>query len=150
MSNRFYVWLVTTLLIATGIFWTAYSGIISTIYHTDDTHLTSIIGVIYIIGLLINGYVSYNYQLKSSLSSGLDTSWFLSELVMGLGMTGTVIGIIMLLGVGHSINIQSPEALPQIITKMWSTLGVAFYPNVVGLLASMTLKIQTHLLEKNG
>lgn len=149
MDNRsFYAWLVSSLLIFTAIFWSYYTGILPIIYSVDETKLTIIISIFFLIAVFINGLVSAGFVDEDKTSKYMDSSWFLSELVMGLGMLGTVIGIILLLGVGHSIDIQSPEALPKVIAKMWSTLGTAFYPNVMGLIASMTIKLQTHILAK--
>ena len=159
IKDRFYVWWISIALISTGLFWSFYSGIIKTILDRDSTHITLVIAIVFAIGTLSLGYAAYlktldnrfdlyQYEYDGKINSLLDTAWFISDLLMGLGMAGTVIGIILLLGIDQTINVQDTAALNTLLNKMWSALGVAFFPNAVGLLSSIILKIQTHLISK--
>lgn len=143
------MWWVSTLLISTGLFWSYYTGIVSEIWQKDSSYITSIIIITFFIGTLCIGWATKsNVDNSINKKSLFDTAWFLSDFMMGLGMAGTVIGIIQLLGIDQSVNVQNPEALSKLINEMWSTMGVAFYPNALGILGSLTLKLQTHLFSK--
>lgn len=155
MKNKFYMWWVSILFIGTGVFWAGYTGSIQYIWNSDVTYITSLIILAFLIGNICIGYASY---IKSSdgfikdktnkVDSLFDTAWFLSEVVMGLGMLGTVIGIIILSDINKSVDVSNGQALNLLITKMMGTLGLALWPNAIGLIGSLTMKVQAHFLSK--
>ena len=159
--KRFYLWWVSVLFIGTGIFWAEYFGILNKIWVTDKTYLTSIIFFLFIIMNILIGYVTYhwdtykrnNYHFrlsnvkthsKNNLNQLIDSCWFMSEILMGLGMLGTVIGLIEMLSI-TSLG-QDQDAVQILLTNMWSSLGLALYTNAVGLTTSIILKLQTYYI----
>jgi len=140
----FYIWWTTVLLLLTATFWIGFEGYIMDIWMKDVTYLTSVISVILAYGVATMGVVSWQISrnnVTTNTRKMVDRVWFLSEIEMGLAIVGTGIGIILLLDVNSSINVSDPIALQTLLTHLWSTLGVAFYPNALGLIASLTLKL---------
>lgn len=134
----FYIWWLTNLLVATGVFWAYYHGIVHKIWVDDVTMITSALAVLYVITTGLIGYVAYTKDYASKL---VDACWFLSEQMLALGMLGTVIGFIYLLSSGiTSASVTDPTSLATLLANMSVGLGIALYTNAVGILASLISK----------
>lgn len=131
------------LLIMTGLFWSYYLGLVSEVWATDITMITSIIFVIFLASTLFLGKGLYNYQKNNNQQDLLQKSdfcWFMSEQMMAFGMLGTVIGLIHMLATGFSDTTSLNDALP----IMWKSMGLALYTNAVGITFSIILKMQIY------
>ena len=147
-----YIWWIAVLLLATGLFWTGYEGYILDIWVKDVTYLTTVIFLILNYGVALMGIVSWNlYTGKNPelVEKYIDRVWFLSEVEMALAIVGTGIGIILLLGINSDINVSDPTALQALLMHLWATLGVAFYPNAVGLIGSLFLKTLAYFISED-
>lgn len=150
-----YIWWIVVLLLATSVFWVGYEGYIIDIWNKDVTYITSLIAMILIYGIVMMGMVAYEMSLHSfqpnmmKIRKLTNRVLFLSEFEMGLAIVGTGIGIILLLGVNSDINVADQSALQTLLTHLWSTLGVAFYPNAVGLISSLILKSLAHFITED-
>lgn len=134
----FYIWWLTNLLVATGVFWAYYHGIVHKIWVDDVTMITSALAILYVITTGLIGYVAYTKDYTSKL---VDACWFLSEQMLALGMLGTVIGFIYLLSSGiTSASVTDPTSLATLLANMSVGLGIALYTNAVGILASLISK----------
>lgn len=134
----FYIWWVTNLAVASGIFWAYHAGIVQKIWLDDVTMITSALAILYIITTALIGYISY---VKDFTSKIVDACWFLSEQMLALGMLGTVIGFIYLLSSGiTSASVTDPTSLATLLANMSVGLGIALYTNAVGILASLITK----------
>lgn len=152
--KRFLIWWVSVLLIGTGIFWADYFGVIQTIWTNDSTKLASIAAVVFVAANLALGWASWQTtrlyaDTKEALIARIkirkttDYCWFLSEMLMALGMLGTVIGLIHML----QINASAGGVIdPAMIAGMWKAMGLALYTNAVGLVGSIVLKFQTSII----
>lgn len=138
------------MLIATALFWAYETGTITKIWNTDVTMLTSLIAVIFLASNALLGYIAYHHgqkQLKAKLVKATDTIWFISEIVMALGMLGTVIGLIAMLGANFiGTNIQNMSNIQNLLSNMWLHMGLALYTNAVGIVCSIILKVQVHFI----
>lgn len=133
-----YIWWVTNLAVASGVFWAWYHGIISKIWHDDVTMITTVLAVLYIVTTLLIGYVAYTKNFKSKI---VDACWFLSEQMLALGMLGTVVGFIYLLTSGiTSASVTDPASLAALLANMSVGLGIALYTNATGILSSLITK----------
>ena len=133
-----YIWWVTNLAVASGVFWAWHTGIIAKIWYDDVTMITSALAVLYIITTGLIGYVAYTKDYASKI---VDACWFLSEQMLALGMLGTVIGFIYLLSSGiTSASVTDPTSLATLLANMSVGLGIALYTNAVGILASLISK----------
>jgi len=133
-----YIWWITNLAVATGVFWAWHSGIIAKIWYDDVTMITSVLSLIYVVTTALIGYVAYTKDFASKI---VDACWFLSEQMLALGMLGTVVGFIYLLSSGiTSASVTDPTSLATLLANMSVGLGIALYTNAVGILASLVTK----------
>ena len=138
LFKPFYIWWVTNLAVASGVFWAWHTGIITKIWYDDVTLITSALAVLYVITTGLIGYVAYTKDYTSKI---VDACWFLSEQMLALGMLGTVVGFIYLLSSGiSSASVTDPTSLAGLLAHMSVGLGIALYTNAVGILASLVSK----------
>lgn len=134
----FYIWWVTNLAVATGVFWAYHQGLITKIWHDDVTMITTALAILYVFTTGLIGYIAYTRDYESKIA---DACWFLSEQMLALGMLGTVVGFIYLLSSGiTSASVTDPTSLASLLANMSVGLGIALYTNAVGILASLISK----------
>lgn len=134
----FYIWWITNLLVASGVFWAWHNGIVTKIWYDDVTMITSVLSVLYVFTTILIGYVAYTKEFSSKI---VDACWFLSEQMLAIGMLGTVVGFIYLLSSGiTSASVNDPTSLATLLANMSVGLGIALYTNAVGILASLVTK----------
>ena len=86
--------------------------------------------------------------VKNYQKYGYDVEWFVSEMMISLGMIGTVIGFIyMLYSVFSSLNITDTLAVQQSLGKMAQGMGTALLTTLVGLVSSVLVKSQLVMVE---
>ena len=150
-KKKFYMWWLSVLLTATILFWAHYMGFIVKIWDTDITMLSSVIAVGFAFANAKLAWISYHLDtdyslLKDKLVKETNTVWFLSEIVMAIGMLGTVIGLIHMLAANFVGDTSNTNALQGVLSSMWGSMGLALYVNAVGLVASIVLKLQVHFI----
>jgi hypothetical protein len=75
---------------------------------------------------------------------------FASDVLLKLGLLGTVVGfILMLLPVGE-IEEFDPSLMQQLLSAMSGGMAVALYTTLAGLVTSTLLKLQYHLLDASA
>lgn len=79
-----------------------------------------------------------------------EAGWFLSSLILKLGLLGTIVGFVFMLGAIDAIRTLSYADLPQMLGRMGSGMGVSLYTTLVGLLANMALGIQNLMLDRSA
>lgn len=142
------------MMLATGVFWAYYFGVVSQIWHDDKTKLTSLIALIFLSANIVLGHTAYkiadsNYvkTYKEKILKRLNGFWFISEQLMALGMLGTVIGLVLMLSSNFVGNdLQNSNAMQALLGNMWKSMGLALYANAVGLVASIALKMQVFVI----
>jgi hypothetical protein len=142
-------------------FWAGYNGYITDVLIKDHTYLTSFMTLIYLYATANLYYMGHRIYsagrftknlpeyFKTTLQKYSNRAWFLSELQMALAIIGTSIGIIILLGVKEGINVTDTTSLQPFLTSLWTNLGVAFYPNAVGLIYAAVLKVQAYFMTED-
>lgn len=65
-----------------------------------------------------------------------EAGWFLSSLLLKLGLLGTIVGFVFMLG-ALAIKTLSYADLPQMLGRMGSGMGISLYTTLVGLLANV-------------
>ena len=86
-------------------------------------------------------------RLENALGRGHETGWFLAELMIRLGLLGTVIGFIFMLGSMANVDSVDLQALQQLLTNMTAGMRVALYTTLTGLGAGILLSFQYRLLD---
>lgn len=155
MTRFFYWWIIFTL-ICFGSFVLYFVGTFDKVNESDVTKLSFLIYALFIFFTIRTGIFTYQ-ACKSgqsildieNLSSKQEVSWFVSDIELTIGMLGTVLGFIYMLGISFS------EIDPSNIAKMrlaLKTMGVgmstALYTTAAGLVCSLILKIQLFNLNR--
>ena len=86
-------------------------------------------------------------RLENAIGRGHETGWFLAELMIRLGLLGTVIGFIFMLGSIANVASVDVQALQQLLTNMSSGMRIALYTTLTGLAAGILLGFQYRLLD---
>ncbi|MDJ0739572.1 MAG: MotA/TolQ/ExbB proton channel family protein [Gammaproteobacteria bacterium] len=86
-------------------------------------------------------------RLENALGRGHETGWFLAELMIRLGLLGTVIGFIFMLGSVANVTSVDLHALQQLLTNMSGGMRIALYTTLTGLGAGILLSFQYRLLD---
>lgn len=123
----------------------SYFGLIDFILATDITYLSFVIFAMWIIGSVQIGYIGFNQK------ENYDTPWFISESCLSVGMIGTLVGFIIMLGSSFAnVDPGNIDSMKSLITSMAVGMSTALVTTLVGLVASLALKIQIVILEHSS
>ena len=98
---------------------------------------------------------SVSHENRSSLLEVLDTrlrskyafGFLVADLMLKLGLLGTVIGFIIMLGSLSNLNSVDITVMQTLLAEMSSGMKVALYTTLTGMLAGITLNIKFNLLD---
>ena len=102
-------------------------------------------------------FLIYGLFLIFSIRCGLNTAriredqagWFVSDIMITMGMIGTVVGFIYMLSTCFgSIDTANPQTMQLALSKMSTGMGTALYTTASGLVCSLLLKLQLFNLEQ--
>ena len=140
-------WLLITLTVV-GLSIAAYFNFIQFLYAHDLTKLSVAILALFAATTSVIGYKIWKERDVKKKKYGYDVEWFVSEMMISLGMIGTVIGFIyMLYSVLSSLNITDTLAVQQSLGKMAQGMGTALLTTLVGLVSSVLVKSQLVMVE---
>ena len=84
------------------------------------------------------------------LKSSHDYGWFFVDAMIKLGLLGTIVGFIFMLGsVADSSNLDL-NAMQKVMQQMSSGMGTALYTTLTGLVGSLSLALQYQLLDRGA
>jgi hypothetical protein len=87
--------------------------------------------------------------LEDELSNRHSIGYLIVDILLKFGLTGTVIGfILMLLPIGE-IRDFDPQILQKLLSTMSGGMAIALYTTLTGLITSMLLKFQYFLLDSS-
>ena len=137
MKDFLYWWLIVCV-IATGSYLTHIMGWLVPLYTNDLTYITFLITVIAVLTTL-----SLGYKFKVPTAVSVNVEWFVSDVVLTLGMLGTIIGfMIMLQGTFSSIEFNDTDSIRLALSSMSQGLFTALNTTLIGLVSSIVLKVQ--------
>jgi biopolymer transport protein ExbB/TolQ len=87
-------------------------------------------------------------RLVERVHSNHGSGWFISDLLLRLGLIGTVIGFVMMLGSVYELQGDGAYALKQLLGKMGGGMQVALYTTLTGLGSAILISIQCHWLDR--
>ncbi|MEJ2309761.1 MAG: MotA/TolQ/ExbB proton channel family protein [Gammaproteobacteria bacterium] len=87
-------------------------------------------------------------RLVEQVHANHGSGWFISDLLLRLGLIGTVIGFVMMLGSVYDLEGDGTWALKQLLGEMGGGMQVALYTTLTGLGSAMLLSIQCHWLDR--
>lgn len=132
-------WLIFCLsILAGGI--AVYFGLHQDLYDGDQTKISFLILAVFGCASVWVGWCTSKseYQFQN-----IDVGWFISEACLALGMIGTVTGfLLMLSGAFADIDLANTATIQTALSKMALGMSTALYTTLVGLICSLTLKIQ--------
>ncbi|HSA82951.1 MAG TPA: MotA/TolQ/ExbB proton channel family protein [Geminicoccaceae bacterium] len=91
-------------------------------------------------GLLLDAF-------EADLRSGHELGWFVADLLLSLGLLGTVIGFILMLGPISDLDTSDQGAIRTALAAMSGGMAVALYTTLTGLIGGLLLKVQGFLLD---
>ena len=90
------------------------------------------------------GYKVWNQE------EDFDKPWFVAESCMTVGMIGTVIGFILMLGSSfQEIDPSNIESMRKVIVDMAAGMSTALLTTLCGLLAGLFIKVQIVMQEQD-
>ena len=87
--------------------------------------------------------------LQDELSNKHALGYLAVDILLKLGLTGTVIGFILMLLLIGEIKDFDPQILQKLLATMSGGMAVALYTTLTGLVTSMLLKFQYFLLDSD-
>ena len=84
---------------------------------------------------------------EADLRRGQEFGWFVADLLLSLGLLGTVIGFILMLGPISGLDTADEGAIKAALAAMSGGMAVALYTTLTGLVGGMLLKVQGFLLD---
>ena len=132
-------WLIFCLsLLARGI--AVYFNLHIKLYDGDQTKISFLILSVFI---LTSGWVGWCTKHSEYKFQNIDVGWFVAEACLALGMIGTVTGfLLMLSGAFADIDLANTATIQTALSNMALGMSTALYTTLVGLICSLTLKIQ--------
>lgn len=89
--------------------------------------------------------------LSNEVKGGQEVGWYVSDIMIRLGLLGTIIGFILMLGSVLNVSAQpSVESVRAILLDMSSGMATALYTTLAGLIASLMLSIQYYLVDRGA
>jgi len=86
-------------------------------------------------------------EFKAKLYEFVDNGFFVADLLLKLGIVGTVIGFIIMLSSLSTIDEMNLSKMNNLLLSMSSGMKVALYTTLSGLIGSILLTIQNNFLE---
>tara|TARA_R100000008_G_scaffold46984_1_gene27754 strand:+ start:26 stop:532 length:507 start_codon:yes stop_codon:yes gene_type:complete len=145
-------WLFMSLVIA-SVLYIGSQGLLGLVWEKDATKLSFLLLIIFTV---MSGWCGYKtWTLSRFLDNGetedylvekiehlMEVGWFTSDLCLSVGMMGTVIGFIMMLGGFASIDVKDMTTVQDLIKGLGIGMSTALYTTLTGLVCSALLKIQ--------
>ena len=91
---------------------------------------------------------SLQARLIEQVHGGHSSGWFLSDILLRLGLMGTVIGFVLMLSSVVGLQAEGISALKQLLTSMSGGMQVALLTTLTGLCSAMLVSMQCHWLDR--
>lgn len=88
--------------------------------------------------------------LIAHAKGGHDVGWFLIDVLLKLGLLGTIVGFILMLGSVADTASLDVNTMQKVLKQMSNGMGTALYTTLAGLVGSMSLGLQYLLLDKGA
>ena len=128
-------------------------GLLGTLWEKDATKLSFVLLALFAVMSGWRGYKTWRLSvfidskktepyLIEKIEHLMEVGWFTSDLCLSIGMMGTVIGFIMMLGGFANIDINDMATVQGLIKGLGVGMSTALYTTLTGLICSALLKIQ--------
>lgn len=130
----------------------ALTGALQKLWSADVTHLSTaclvlLLGTTGFVGWITKQATSVDKydrgtiigrRILDPLQPHINAAWFISEVLMGLGMVGTIFGFLIMLNDAFTGSMQAQE----VMARAGPGLGTMCVTTAVGLICSMFVKAQ--------
>ena len=145
------VWIVGMSFFVAGMELAWLNGVIQSIYESDITKLSVVILAILIWQSIICG-ANIMSQAEPNMPAEeskvvIEKGWLWSDIVLSLGMIGTVIGFMVMLAGFIDVDFSDFDSVQSLITKLSAGMSTSLSTTLVGLISSVILKLQFFNLE---
>lgn len=158
--RRFLEWWILFLVQLSGLGLCYYFDILDWVWYNDATKLSFLIVSIWLIMTIkcginaaafdkmhtLNGGIIKN-RTKERLEARLDAGWFASDQCMSIGMLGTVIGFLLMMG-SIAVDNADVEAIQSMLKTMSTGMATALITTAVGMIFGNLLKLQLFLISR--
>ncbi len=142
MNTRFMIWWLAAVIQIIGVGVAIQFGAIAFLLEADQTYLSFVTFTMWVIGTAGIGYIAYTKK------HNYDTPWFIAESCISVGMIGTLIGFMLMLGSTlGSIDPGDIDSMKAVISNMATGMSTALVTTLSGLVFSLFLKIQITTVE---
>ena len=87
-------------------------------------------------------------RLVERVHRGHSNGWFFSDVLMRLGLIGTVVGFVLMLSTVYELKDNDVQALKNLLGTMGSGMQVALYTTLTGLGGALFVSIQCQWLDR--
>ncbi len=117
-------------------------GYVDYVLANDVTRLSVVIAAVFIAASAYVGVIAAKGKQSTN------ALWFASDAVLSLGMMGTVLGLLIVLTSNFgSVDTADAAAMSALMAAIGSGMGTALTTTIVGLGASVLLKLELVILE---
>ena len=109
------------------------------ILNNDQTYISFIL-----VGIWLLTSMRIGYKLLKHITTSNEKFWFIAETCMAIGMMGTVLGFILMLGSSNlaSIDPSDVEGMKNVIGHLAGGMATALLTTLTGLIVSVSLRTQ--------
>jgi flagellar motor component MotA len=86
---------------------------------------------------------------ESRLKGPQEIGWFVSDMMLKLGLLGTIIGFIFMLGSVANVADFDVSNMQKILQHMSNGMGTALYTTLAGLICSILSAMQYHMIDRH-
>lgn len=130
----------------------AFSGVLALIWKSDVSHLSAVIGFLFVAGSLLAGKVAHSISsfvipptvLSQQNKRRMNILEYLADVFFLIGLAGTIIGFCYMM----QDSLQGTD-VNQIIAKLKSGSSTKLYTTLAGIVSSALLRLQM-LVIKNS
>ena len=87
---------------------------------------------------------------ESRLKGPQEIGWFASDVLLKLGLLGTIIGFIFMLGSVANIADFDVSTMQEVLRHMSNGMGTALYTTLAGLICSILGAVQYHMIDRHA
>lgn len=149
----FLKWWLIFVTVCVAMVFVYHTGFFKEIWIKDSSYLSYTTIVLFFVTSIFCGINTLNLCLESKnsrLTSARlqsyerleEIGWFVSELCLTLGMIGTIVGFIMMLGGFESVDMANQITIQNLLTELGKSMATALYTTIVGLVCGSVLKLQ--------
>jgi len=137
MKTRFMIWWLIAVMQIISVLVAIQFGAIEFLLASDQTYLSFITVIMWAAGTYYIGHQAWK------ANNNFDTPWFIAESCISVGMIGTLVGFMLMLGSSFAdIDPGDTESMKEVIGDMASGMSTALVTTLAGLVTSLFLKIQ--------